>query len=113
MRPRSAALEDARVVLDPVAEAELLQHLEVVLRALPQSVRLEQLVLRLQLLEPLLELVADLVDSTLDRRLRRHVLRRRPDREVVELREDLPAEGVEVRDLLDLVAEERDAIRRL
>ncbi len=54
---RRAALEDARVVLDPVAEAELLHHLEVVLGALPQPVRLEHLVLRFELLDPLLELV--------------------------------------------------------
>ena len=56
------------------------------------------------------ELGADLVDGALDRRLRRHVLGRRPDRDVVELRVDLAGDRVEVRDLLDLVAEERDAV---
>jgi hypothetical protein len=61
----------------------------------------------------MLELVPDLVDRALDRRLRRHVLRRRPDREVVEPREDLAGQRVEMRDLLDLVAEERDAVRGL
>ena len=59
------------------------------------------------------ELGADVVDGALDRRLRGDVLRRRPDREVVELREHLARERVEVRHLLDLVAEERDAVRRL
>ena len=38
-----AAVEDPRVVLDPVAVAELLQHLQVVLGALPEPVRLEEL----------------------------------------------------------------------
>ena len=46
-------------------------------------------------------------------RLRGHVLGRRPDDEVVEVRVHLARERVEVRDLLHLVAEERDAIRRL
>ena len=53
VRARRAALEDARVVLDPVAEAQLLHHLEVVLGALPEAVRLEHLPLELQFLEPL------------------------------------------------------------
>ena len=86
-RARRAAVEDARVVLDPVAEAELLHHLEVVLGALPDPVRLEHLPLRLELLHLLLELVPDLDDGALDRRLRRDVLRRREDGDRVELRE--------------------------
>ncbi len=52
VRPRRTALEDPRVVLDPVAEAELLHHLEVVLGALPEPVRLEHLALELELLRP-------------------------------------------------------------
>ncbi len=113
MRPRGPSLEDPRVVLDPVAEAELLEHLEVVLGALPDPVRLEQLLLGLEVRDLLLELVADLVDGALDRRLRGDVLRRRPDREVVELREHLARERVEVRHPLHLVTEERDAVRGL
>ncbi len=113
VRPGRAALEDARVVLDPAREAELLQHLHVVLRALPDPVGLEHPPLGLEPRDLLLELVADLVDRALDRRLRRDVLRRRPDREVVELREHLARERVEVRDLLDLVAEHRDPVRGL
>jgi hypothetical protein len=76
-------------------------------------VRLEHLVLRGQLLYALLELVPDLVDRALDRRLRRHVFGGRPDREVVELRVDLTRQRIEVRDLLDLVAEEGDPVRGL
>ena len=106
-------LEVARVVLDARAEAELLQHLEVVLRALPQPVRLEHLPLRVELRHLLLELGADLVHCPLDRRRRRDVLRRRPDDEVLERREHLAGERVEVRDRLHLVTEERDAVSRL
>ena len=113
VRARRTALEDPRVVLDPVAEAELLHHLEVVLGALPEPVGLEQLALGLELLDALLQLVPDLVDGALDRRPRGDVLGGRPDRDVVQLRQHLAGERVEVRDLLDLVAEERDAVRAL
>src|SRR6185503_42530 len=65
---RLAVVEDARVVLDPVAEAELAQHLHVELGALPQPMRLEQLALPLELRTAGLELVADLDDAALDRR---------------------------------------------
>ena len=53
---RLAAVEDPRVVLDPVAEPELPQHLHVVLGALAQPVGLEQLALRLELRAPLVQL---------------------------------------------------------
>ena len=108
-----AALERARVVLDAVAEAELLHHLQVVLGALADAVCLEHAVLRLELRHLLLELRPKVVDRALDRRLRGHVLGGRPDDEVVEVRVDLARQRVEVRDLLDFVAEEGDAIRRL
>ncbi len=110
---RRPAVEDPRVVLDPVAEAELAHHLEVVLGALADPVRLQQPVLRLEEGHLLLELVLDLVVGALDRRLRGDVLGRREDRDRVELRVDLAGERVEVRDQLDLVAEHRDAVGRL
>src|SRR5690242_6216852 len=78
MGPRPAPFEDPRVVLDPIAETKFLEHLEVVLGALAYPVRFEQPVLGLELPNLLLELVPDLVDGTLDRRLRGHVLRRGP-----------------------------------
>ena len=110
VRARRPALERARVVLDPVAEPELLHHLDVVLGALADPVCLEHPALGLELRDLLLELRAQVVDRAFDRRLRGHVLGRRPDHEVVEVRVHLAGERVEVRYLLDLVAEERDAI---
>ncbi len=74
---------------------------------------LEHLPRGLELRDLLLELRAELVHGALDRRLRGHVLGRRPDDEVVEPSVDLACEWVEVRDLLDLVAEERDPVRGL
>jgi hypothetical protein len=76
-------------------------------------VRFEELSLGLEELDLLLQLVADLVSRAFDGVARGHVLRRREDREVLEARIDLARERVEVGDLLDLVAEHRDAVRRL
>ena len=109
-RARRPPVEDPRVVLDPVAEAELAHHLQVVLGALADPVRLEHPALALEERHLLLELVLDLVLRALDRRLRGDVLRRGEDGDRVELREDLAGERIEVRDLLDLVAEHRDAV---
>ena len=66
--PGRAAVEHARVVLDAVAVAELLHHLEVVLGALAQAVRLEQLALLLEHRDVPLELLADRRGGALDRR---------------------------------------------
>ena len=46
---RAVGRRVARVILDPVAKAHLLQHLEVVLGAHFQALRLEQFPLRLEL----------------------------------------------------------------
>ena len=111
---RAAAVEDPRVVLDAVAEAHLPQHLHVVLRALAQAVGLEQLALGLELGAALVELAPDLLDRGLDRPLLDVVVRRRPDRDVLEVvGDELAGERVEVLQALDLVAEERRPERRL
>ena len=92
---RAAAVEDPRVVLDAVAEAHLAQHLHVVLRALAQAVALQQLALGLQLGAARVELAPDLLDGALDRPLAHVVVRRRPDRDVLEvvLRRSSPVSG--------------------
>ena len=110
---RPAAVEEARVVLDAVAIAELAQHLHVELRALAQAVRLEQLALLLELLAAHLELVADLADRGLDRLAVGRVVGGGPDAGVADLLEDLAGERVEVLDLLDLVPEEDRPVGRL
>ena len=72
--------------------------------------RLEHLPLGLEQAHLALELGAEPVHGRLDRRLRGDVLGGREDRQVVELRVDLARERVEVRDLLDLVPEQRDPV---
>ena len=104
---RVAAVEDPGVVLDPGAEAHLAQHLHVVLRALAQPVGLQQLALGLELRASLVELAPDLRDRALHRPLLDVVVRRGPDGDVLEIvGEELAGERVEVRQALDLVAEE-------
>ena len=75
--------------------------------------RLEHLPLGVEARDLLFELGANVVHGSLDRRRRRHVLSRRPDDEVVERPVHLAGERIEMRDRLHVVAEERDAIRRL
>ena len=113
-RARLPAVEDPRVVLDPRAEADLAQHLHVVLRALAQSVRLEQLALGLELGGAVVELAADLLDRALHRAFLDVVVRRRPDRDVLEVVDDqLARQRVEVLQALDLVAEQQRPERGL
>jgi hypothetical protein len=108
------AVEDPRVVLDAGAEPDLAQHLHVVLGALAQAVGLEQLALGLELGAALVELLADLGHRGLDRPLLDVVVRRGPDRDVLEVVEDeLARQRVEVLQALDLVAEHRRPEGRL
>jgi hypothetical protein len=88
-RARGAAVEDPRVVLDPGAEAHLLEHLHVVLGALAQTVRLQQLALALELLAALAQLVLHLDDRALHDVVGRYVMGRGPDVDMAEVVVDL------------------------
>ena len=116
VRPRAgrARVEDPRVVLDPRAEADLAQHLHVVLGALAQAVRLEQLALLLEHRAALVELAPDLGHRLLEPALLDVVVRGRPDGDVLEVVADqLAGQRVEVLQALDLVAEQHRPERRL
>ena len=106
---RLLAEQDARVVLDTAAVAHLAQHLHVVLRALAQAVRLEDLAVLLEPGAALVQLAPDLDERALDGRVVGDEVRRRVDGHVRRLLEDLAAHRVEADDLLDLVAPELDA----
>ena len=112
-RAGRAVVEDPRVVLDARGEAELLHHLDVVFRALLQAVRLEELAALVEPLEPLGQLALDLDEAPLHRLVLGDVVAGRPDRDVVDVVEDLARKRVEVVDRLDLVAEEVQAVGRL
>ena len=106
-------VEVHRVVLDAGAAADLAQHLEVVARAHAQPLRLEQLALPLELGEPLRELGLDALDGFGEPFLVGDVVRRREQRQTLELLDELAGERVDAEDALDLVAEELDADRVL
>ena len=78
-----------------------------------QAVRLQLLAFRLQLGGARVQLGADLLDRALQGLVFGHVVRRRPDRDVVDRVEHLACQRVEVLDALDLVAEEGDPVGRL
>ena len=106
---RGAAVEVARVVLDAVAVAHVLEHLEVVGRALREALGLEQLVGRLELGHAGLELLRDGLERVGHLGPLGHVVGGGPDGDGVELAHELARHGVDLGDELDLVAEEGDA----
>ncbi len=108
-RAPTAALDGSGVVLDAVAEAELLHHLEVVLGAHAQALRLEQLALGLEPGQALLQLGLDAGDGRLHALFAGHVVGGREHDELVEGGHQLAGEGIDLGDGLDLVAEELDA----
>ena len=104
---RRAAREVARVVLDPVAGARGLDHLDVEMGALLEPLGLQQLALAHELVEPLLELLPDLDDGLLERRARRDVVRVGVDPHPLHVAGLLAGERVELGDRLQIRAEER------
>ena len=97
------------VVLDPVAEADLLHHLQVVAGAHAQALGLEQLALLLELLQPLLQLDLDALDGQAHPLVAGDVVAGRQDHQLVDDIELLAGERVDQHDALDLVAEHLDA----
>jgi len=110
---RGTAVKVTRVVLDAVAVAHALEHLEVVRRALREALRLEHVVGSLELGHTLLQLVADGREGARDLGTLRDVVRRGPDGHGIELADHLARDVVDLRDELDLIAEEPDAQRVL
>ncbi len=112
-RARRAARQVPRVVLDPVAIADLPDHLEVEHRSLVQPLRLEQLALGFELPAIPLELLLDRLAGQLRPVTRRHEMRFRIDGNLVEPLDHLAGERIEPRELVHLVAEQPDAQRVL
>ena len=103
----------ARVVLDAGAVAELAHHLEVEGRALAEPGAFEGATLGLEAADALLHLGLDVDDRLLELVLRRDVVGRRVDVDLLALGQELAGQRVELGDPLDLVAEELDPDERL
>ena len=91
---RRPPVDVTRVVLDSGAEPDLAHHLDVVRRAHPQPLGLQQLALALQLGQPLGELGLDAVDRPLHPLGAGHVVRGGEDGQLLVFR---PGDAVTVR----------------
>src|SRR4029077_19674355 len=114
-RPASGgtAREVARVVLNTRTRARLSHHLEIEVGALSEALRFEQPAGVFKLLQAIDELELDVLDRLEQLFARRDEVSGRVDVYLVALGEHLAGERVELRDPLDVVAEELDAHREL
>ena len=103
------ARQVAAVILDALAAARRLQHLDVEGRALVQPLRFQQLALGLQHAQLQLQLRLDVADRLLQRRARRDVVAVGVDVHAVQLARDLTGQGIEFAQRIHLVAEQADA----
>ncbi len=105
---RLAPVQVARVVFDPRAVAHLLEHLEVKVGPLFQPLSFQQLSLGVKLGKALGQLLADGLDGPAERVLGGDVMAAGEDGDLAELPQDPSAEGVDLGDGVDQVAEEID-----
>ena len=92
----------------PGAGAGRLQHFEIEQRALLEPLRLQQAAVRVQEVEPLLQLLLDRLGRLQQRRPRRDVMAVGVDFDEFEILRLLPGQRIELGDRFDLVAEEAD-----
>ena len=97
-----------RIVLDAVAEAHLLDHLQIEHRPLLEPLRFQQLVLTPQLDQPVPQLLADGQDGALPALARGDVVGGGKDRHLLDRAQHLAAERIDLLDALHHVAEELD-----
>ena len=109
--PGGAAREVARVVLDPLAEADLADHLQVEPRALLDSLGFEQLAALGIVGDPLLELGLDPGEGALHPVGRNHVVAAGVDRRLGDPAHHLAPQRVDLGEGFDPVAEQLDADR--
>ena len=103
--------DHAGIVLDAGAVAELLHHFDVVIGTLADALRLEQLVVFLEILHALVALRADTRDGGVQLFARRDVVARGIDRRMVEIARHGARHDVDLADAVHLVAEEFHADR--
>ncbi len=107
--PRRAVGDDAGIVLDPTAIAQLLHHLDVVVRALADALGFDELVVLFKIFHPLVAFGADALDGGGKLLLCRHIVARGIDRRVVQDAGRGTGDDVDLADAVHLVAEKLDA----
>ena len=105
----AAPIEVTRIVLDARAKTHRLEQLKVVIGSLLQALRLEQLVLGLELGHALLALLLDGLESRRHLGLLGHVVRSGPHRDGVVLTQQLTCDLIDLGNELYLVAKELKA----
>ena len=94
------------IVLNAIAIAHLLQHLQVVGGALLQSLSFQQLAFGLQELQSVFELMADILHRRIQTILRRYKVLGRVDVDGFKTLQDFAGGGVDVADRLHLITEQ-------
>src|SRR5215218_9541576 len=110
---RRTSVEVAGVVLDARGVAELAHHLQIVLGALLEAVRFQDLALAFQFAQPPFELRLDVLDGGREPVFARDEVGRGVDGQDLVLAQDLTRQGVGFGHVLDLVPEEGDAVDRI
>jgi len=107
IRPRAgrAPGQVARVVFNPTTEPHFLQHLQVVLRAHAQPLRLQQFVLRFEFDDALLKLITNRAQRAIQLVRWGHELFRRKECDDIERFVRVTCQGVEPLDCIDFVTE--------
>jgi hypothetical protein len=109
---RLATVHVHRVVFDAAAEPDLFHHLEIISRAHPQPLCLEQLVLTLQHRESFLQLRFDCDNSPTHGLTTGGVMRCRENGYRFQLLDDLAGQWVQLIERLDFVTKHLDANRQ-
>ncbi|KFB74344.1 MAG: hypothetical protein AW09_000373 [Candidatus Accumulibacter phosphatis] len=106
-----ASREMPGIVLDPLAETDLIEHFEVETGALLDALRLDQAIFGVEESNPLKEFALDRLDRPQHRFARGDVVRRWENREAQQPGLQMTGQGVEKLQAFDLVVEQRDPDR--
>ena len=107
--PRPPSRQVAGVVLDPLAVADLLHHLQVIEGALLDPLGLDQFVLGLEKGDPLGQLLPDGLDGLLARHPGRDVVAGGKDGHPLQRFQALARQGIDLVEAVHLVAEQLDS----
>ena len=98
-----------RIVLDAGAEACLPHHLHVEIGAFRDALRLDQLIVRAEILHPFLQLRLDILRGLRHALRRDHIVGRREDGHMIQTGLDLSGQRVDLCNAVDLIPEEFNA----
>ena len=99
----------ARIVFNAGAVAHLLHHLEVIISALLQTLCLQQSAMLIQLIQALVQLLADIIHSTFKVFAARYIVASRENRHMVALRQNLTRQHIELHNAVNLIIEHLNA----